>query len=251
MVAAAYAAPGPLGIWRLDLSRETQTFGASAFEETRSRAAAEIGNWIDQRTRVRAGAGLESWSDRPRTAAFSVHAEFWPVVDRLAFEAGGTTWRGAGAPFSAADAAVRWRSSATSTGTLWRGDAGYRAVTASSPASIWPATDSGPSRDALLRAHTLQDDGVIRGGVFGRRLAFGTIEVQRWLKPGRRLIRLAPAAFVDSARAWRGLPTTTLRTQVDAGAGLRLALPGTGILRIDIAHGLRDGRTALSVAWQR
>src|SRR5207244_3880456 len=99
------------------------------------------------------------------TAAVSAHLEFWPLVDRLALEAGGSTWRGAGDTFSAADAAVRWRSSTASTGTVWRGDAGYRAVTASSPASIWPGTDSGAARDALLRAHPLLDEGVIRGGV--------------------------------------------------------------------------------------
>jgi hypothetical protein len=251
MVAASYAAPGPLGIWRLDASRETQTFGASAFEETRTRAGAEIANWIDQRTRVRAGVGFEGWTDRPRTAAVSAHVEFWPVVDRLALEAGGATWRGAGVPFGGADAAVRWRSRAVSTGTVWRGDAGYRAVTTASPASIWPATDSGTARDALLRAHPLLDEGVIRGGVIGRRLAFGTIEVQHWLNPGRRPIRVAPAGFIDIARASRGLATTAERTQVDAGLGLRLSLPGTGVLRVDVARGLRDGRTALSVGWQR
>jgi len=38
---------------------------------------------------------------------------------------------------------------------------------------------------------------------------------------------------------------------VDAGAGIRLSLPGVGVLRLDLAHGLRDGRNALSIAWQR
>jgi len=30
-----------------------------------------------------------------------------------------------------------------------------------------------------------------------------------------------------------------------------LSLLGMGVLRIDAAHGLRDGRSALSVGWQR
>ena len=34
-------------------------------------------------------------------------------------------------------------------------------------------------------------------------------------------------------------------------AGIRIALLGFGVLRADVAHGLRDGRTALSVGWQR
>jgi Peptidase C39 family len=251
MAAVSYAAPGPGGVWRIDASRETQTFGASAFEETRTRAGADISNWIDQRTRVRAGAAIEGWSDRPRTAAVSGRVEFWPIVDRLALEGGGTAWRGRGVSFGGADVAARWRSNSASLGTVWRADAGYRAVTATSPSSIWPGADTGPARDVLLRAHPLVDDGVIRGGVFGRRLTFGAFEVQRWLNSGRQPVRLAPAIFVDIARATRGLATSTDRTQIDAGAGLRVSLFGMGVLRVDLAHGLRDGRNALSVGWQR
>jgi hypothetical protein len=251
MVAMSYAAPGPGGVWRIDASRETQTFGAPALEETRTRAGADISNWIDQRTRVRAGAAVEDWSDRPRTAAVSGRLEFWPIVDRLALEVGGARWRGRDVSFGGADVAARWRSKSASMGTVWRADAGYRAVTAASPSSIWPGADTGPARDVLLRAHPLLDDGVIRGGVFGRRLAFGAVEVQRWVNPGRRPVRLAPAVFVDIARATRGLASSSDRTQVDAGAGLRLSLFGMGVLRVDLAHGLRDGRNAFSVGWQR
>jgi hypothetical protein len=253
-IAASYAAPGPGGVWRLDVSRETQTFGTAGparFEETRSRAGVEIGNWIDRRTRLAGGVALENWTGRPRTAALSGRAEFRPFSDRLSLEGGATIWRGRDVSFAGAEAAARWRSSSVLTGTVWRADAGYRAATADSPASIWPGADSGTVRDVLLRAHPLLDDGVIRRGVFGRRLAFGSLEVQRWFVSRTRPIRVAPAAFVDTARASRGLSASTDRVQVDAGAGLRLSLPGVGVLRLDVAHGLRDGRTALSVAWQR
>lgn len=44
---------------------------------------------------------------------------------------------------------------------------------------------------------------------------------------------------------------TRAALQIDVGAGLRVRLPGTqGALRLDAARGLRDGRTALSIAWQ-
>ncbi len=254
MIAMSYAAPGPGGVWRFDASRETQTFGASTptfVEETRTRAGVEIGNWIGQRTHVRGGAAIEGWTDRPRTAAASGRVEFWPLVDRLALEAGGAAWRGTGTSFGGADAAARWRSSGTSIGTVWRADAGYSLVTASSPASIWPGADTGHTREVLLRAHPLLDEGVIRGGVFGRRLAFGAVEVQQWLKPAKYPVRIAPAAFVDIARASRGLASSIDRAQIDAGVGIRLSLPGTGVLRVDLAQGLRDRHTAFSVGWQR
>jgi hypothetical protein len=250
MVAASYAAPGPWGIWRLDASRETQTFGAPGFEETRTRAGMEISNWIDQRTRVRAGAAIEGWNDRRRTAALSARAELWPVVDRLVIEGGAAAWLGSGPSFGGGDLAARWRSAAVSTGTVWRAEAGYHLVTSASPASIWPGADTGHARDVLLRAHPLLDDGVIRDGVFGRRLAFGAFEVQRWIKPAKPLVRIAPAAFVDVAGASRGLPSIG-GAQVDAGVGIRVSLFGMGVLRADLAHGLRDGRTAFSVGWQR
>jgi outer membrane translocation and assembly module TamA len=92
---------------------------------------------------------------------------------------------------------------------------------------------------------------VISDGVLGRRLIFGGAEFQRWSSPSKWLVQYAPAAFVDVAKASRGFASGVSSTQVDAGIGLRLAAPGSGVLRLDLAHGLRDGRTALSVVWER
>jgi hypothetical protein len=134
---------------------------------------------------------------------------------------------------------------------VWLANAGVQAASHSAPASLWPGADTGHARDVLLRAHPLLDDGVITGGVFGRRLVFGGAEWRRWLRPSRWPLRVAPAAFVDIARASNGLPSSDLRAQVDAGVGARLALPGSGTLRIDLAKGLRDGNTALTIGWTR
>ena len=251
MIGASYAAPGPGGIWTIDASRETQTFGTAAIEETRTRAGLQIRNWIGQRARVSGGVGLERWTDRGRSASFAAAAEFWPLVDRLAIEARTTGWRGGGDPFSTAAAIARFRSKTASTATVWLLDAGYRIASESSPASVWPGGDTGHARDVLLRAHPLLDGGIITGGVFGRRVASGSAELQHWIAPRTRPFRFAPAAFVDVARATRGLAATDTRVQVDAGGGIRLSLFGMGVLRIDAAHGLRDGRSALSIGWQR
>jgi hypothetical protein len=91
----------------------------------------------------------------------------------------------------------------------------------------------------------LIDDGVIRDGVFGRhrqRPSNGAAGGGAQARP------IAPALFVDIARAYRGLDPRT-RCQVDVGGGFRLAVPGSGVLRIDVAHGLGDGRTAVSMGW--
>ena len=252
MIAVTYAAPGPGGVWTLGASRETQTFGGPQItEETRTRTGIEIANWIDERTRVAGGAALERWTDRGRSAAFTAAVAFWPLVDRLAFEGRATTWHGGGESFSSSAVTARFRSKAVTAGNVWLFEGGYRAATASSPASVWPGADTGHARDVLLRAHPLLDDGIVTGGVFGRRVASASAEFQHWLGPRKRLLRVAPAAFVDLARATRGLPGADRRIHVDAGAGLRISLFGLGVVRIDAAHGLRDGRNAISVGFQR
>jgi hypothetical protein len=39
--------------------------------------------------------------------------------------------------------------------------------------------------------------------------------------------------------------------QIDLGGGLRIKIPGAeGVLRVDAAHGMRDGANALTVGWQ-
>jgi outer membrane translocation and assembly module TamA len=103
----------------------------------------------------------------------------------------------------------------------------------------------------LLRAHPLLEHGVVRGGAFGQHLIHAGVEGRQWLQPRRKPIRFAPAAFLDAARAFRGLDGADQAWQFDAGVGIRVAVPGSGVLRIDVAHGLRDGRNALSVGWVR
>jgi hypothetical protein len=252
-IAAAYSAPGPGGVWTIAAFRETQTFGSSArFDETRSSVSAGLANWLTPRIRIAGSAAMERWRERDRTIAGGGRIQFWPAIDRLRLEAGVTGWRGSADRFATADFRTQWRSNAGSTGTVWMAGAGYAVASAAAPASLWPGADTGHARDVLLRAHPLLHDGVIEGGVFGRRMTFASGEVQRWIEPKRqRLVRIAPAVFVDLARATRGLADSDSRFQVDAGAGIRIALLGFGVLRADVGRGLRDGHTAFSVGWQR
>jgi hypothetical protein len=249
MIAASYAAPGPRalggGVWRVEASRETQTFAPGVVEETRTRAGVGASYWVTNRMRVGWASGIESWTDRGRTPSISGRAEYWPIADRLAVAAGVTRWKG----FGTADAQVRWRSRAAQTGIVWLATSGYQFASSDAPPSVWPGADTGHARDVLLRAHPLLEDGIITGSTFGRGLAFGNAEIQHWRSIGKWPIRIAPAGFIDLARATKGFEPS--RTQVDVGTGLRVSLLGMGVLRIDVARGLRDGKTALSIGWQR
>ena len=251
-IAASYAAPGPLGVWRLNVSRQTETFGVQRATETRSRVGGEISNWIDQRMRVGGGFALDRWAGIGRTAALSGQAELWPWLDRLSVEFQAAGWRGSGESFGVGGVRARFRSKTGWSGTMLLADGGMTVASSTAPASLWPGADTGHARDVLLRAHPLLEDGVIEGGVFGRRVGFGSVETQRWLAPvAQGFVRVAPAVFLDVARASRGLASTDTHTQYDMGAGLRISLLGAGVLRVDVAHGLRDGATALSVGWQK
>jgi hypothetical protein len=249
------AAPAPAalggGVWRVFGSRETQTFGRVPFEEVRTTAGLAVSNWITARARVEGSAALDRWRGRESTAGLSAAIAYWPLKDRLAIDARGGVWLGRSDSFQSGSVQLRWQSSASPVGSVWLANTGAQTASGDAPASLWPGADTGHARDILLRAHPLLDDGVITGGVFGRQLVFGGAEWRRWLPPSRWLLRIAPAAFVDIARASNGLPSSDLRTQVDAGLGARLALPGSGTLRIDLAKGLRDGKTALTVGFIR
>jgi hypothetical protein len=107
-------------------------------------------------------------------------------------------------------------------------------------------------RTPLLRAHPLLDDGVVDltdRAAFGRSLMFGSAEIERWLeKPA--LVHLGFAGFADVARASRQADGGETAAQIDLGVGVRVRIPGApGVLRADVARGVRDGAYALTVGW--
>ena len=135
----------------------------------------------------------------------------------------------------------------------WRLFVAWMTLAASegAPMGVWNGAGEGRARPALLRAHTLLQDGRVDGSVFGRRLAHATIEGQHWFaRPG--LIRVAAALFADGATtAGRAPYAVGPASQLDVGAGLRVRVPGrSGVFRIDYGQGVRDNANVVSVGWQ-
>jgi outer membrane translocation and assembly module TamA len=126
-------------------------------------------------------------------------------------------------------------------------------VSDAAPFALWPGAGEGQVRGTLLRAHPLLSDGVVDAAgssAFGRTLTSASAELQRWLERPA-LVRLGLAGFADLARASRQADFGHTPVHVDVGAGLRIRIPGTpGVLRADVAHGLRDGANALTFGWQ-
>jgi outer membrane translocation and assembly module TamA len=55
---------------------------------------------------------------------------------------------------------------------------------------------------------------------------------------------------MDAARAWRRREPGASPWHADLGAGVRFGEPGsTGVVRLDVAIGLRDRQTAISAGY--
>lgn len=259
-VAIGFAAPrvGRLpGVWRVDASVETQTYAlapGSPTRESRTHGGLTISDWMTGSLRYTLGAGVDAWDGDRRTAFVSASIEHRLLADRVSVSASSTKWsslaRGRG--FNSVSAQTRFVSSPQLQGWVFRATAGADRASDVSPFALWPGAGEGRARELLLRAHPLLAGGVINASgssAFGRTLTYASTEAQRWLdRPS--LVHVGLAGFVDVARATRGTATAPPAMHVDVGGGLRLKIPGMeGVLRIDAAHGVRDGAHALNVGW--
>ena len=264
-VALAFATPrvGRLrGVWRVDASWDAQRFapgglGAVAtVTESRLHGGLAVSDWLTAHVRYSMSAGFDAWNgDNRKAASFGGAIERRWFGDRAALEVHATDWMGVGSSqgFQAAGVRLHLQSSSELRGWVALGTVGADRVSDRAPIGLWPGAGDGHARAPLLRAHPLLDDGVIGLGfssAFGRSLTYGGVEAQRWFdKP--LLARVGLAGFVDVARAARRAAGDASPTHVDVGAGLRLRIPGTvGVLRADVAHGVRDGANAFTFGWQ-
>lgn len=259
-VSVGFAAPRvrPLrGVWRFDGSWQSDTYGGaqdSRIVETRTHGGLTVSDWMSGALRYSVSAGVDAWSGGRKAASIGGALEHAAFADRLSLSIDATQWAPmtGGPAFRSAGARAIARSSANTRGWVVRAALGIEAVSDAAPFTLWPGAGEGYVRAPLLRAHPLLSEGVLdltRASAFGRTLTFGGVEVQRWLERPA-FVRLGLAAFADVARASRQAAVDRAPAQVDLGAGLRIKIPGTpGVLRADVAHGLRDGANALTFGW--
>ena len=130
----------------------------------------------------------------------------------------------------------------------------FERVSDAAPLALWPGAGEGQVRRAAAA----------RASAAERRRR-GPDDRRRRVRPHARVRQRGSAALAGAAdarrgSASRGSPTWRARrvrlsagatpVQVDVGVGLRIKIPGTpGVLRADVAHGLRDGANALTFGW--
>jgi hypothetical protein len=252
-LALAIPAPGGHpGIWHVDGSWERQSYagGAGLLGEERRRSALGFSDWIGPDVRFEATTALDKWSGPGAYLSLGGNLDVLLVDDRLALaaQAAGWTSLAGAAPFTSASLGARWTTRHVERGG-WIARAIVSGASSNAPLALWPGAGTGTGRGLLLRAHPLLADGVIAGRAFGRTLVSAGLERQAWLYT-LQSVRLGVSLFVDTARAWDTLQPLPMPWLFDGGASLRIAGPGTrGEIRLTAAHGLVDGRTAVSVGW--
>lgn len=223
------------------------TAGGVLIEERRSGRAAYAA-WLTGGLRTSVGIRLDRWSGGTSSAELSTAAEARLAGDRLTvrLEGSAAVAAGTGAGYRLASLQLAWRSSTEPAPVVWSARAGVAAASAGAPLSTWPLAGSDVGEVIALRAHPVSRAGAIPGAQLARHIPHGGAAVD-WA-----VATLGPAAlgfggFLDAA--WfRAAPYRPHGAPwlVDAGGGLRLGLNGT-TLRLDLAHGLSDGSTAISL----
>ena len=248
-IGVALDAPAPWGgIWSVAGFAERERFtGGAPADQKRSGGFVEWSTWASALVKLSLGAGVEDW-DRIGTLGRSrANLQLLSGANRVNVRADGEIWAGA-ASFSRVSVNIVAASSTTRAGRVYLARAGTAAGSTHLPSLLWFGGDTGQTRETLLRAHPLVEDGRLRIEQMGRRLWHSSMEAQQWWPAG--IVRIAGAIFVDAVRVGDRVGDAA-RGDVDAGAGVRLALPGApGTFRADVATGLRHGGTRWSFVYE-
>jgi peptidase C39-like protein len=248
-IGASIETPAPWGgVWSANGLWEREQFTAADLSPSeRSGGFVQWSNWIRSIVRLSIDLGVEDWDGLGSVGRSRVDVRLLSPAGRMDVRGGAELWRGADA-FSRADVSVGASSATTRRGRVFVARAGAAIGSANLPPALWFAGDTGVTRQTLLRAHPVVNDGRLRVEQLGRNLVHASGEAQRWWGVG--IVRAGAAVFVDAARTGNQAGASA-RGDVDAGIGLRLALPGTaGTMRADVATGLAHGGTRWSFVYE-
>lgn len=249
--------PGVLGIegaWdRMRVASETA--GAPVVGDTWRTAAIGFRGWVRRGVQPSATLGLERWSGDRRYLTVAAGTEVRVRDDRLRVTATGVQAAALAAHPSYRRGGVEamWTSSLGLGRAAWSARLGGDWASESAPLGAWPLAGGDASRAIPLRAEPVRRD-VVTAHALGRTILHGGLAGDVPLYRMGPLV-FAAGAFLDGARiAVSSDGSLGGRLYVDFGVGLRIGLADgeLGVLRVDVARGLReDGRSALSLGVHR
>ncbi len=248
------------GVVRLESGWERFRFtldraNLTTHEETRRSTVVGFGGWVAAGVRPSAALRLDRWSADRSYLAISLGAELHARGDRLTLTA--TSERAVALnshpSYTRAAAGGSWASGLGLGRPAWSARLGADWASPDAPLGTWPIAGSNLAWAIPLRAHPAASGGLLAGRNAGRAIIHGGIAGDH---PVSRLGPLVVAAglFLDGAEVIGPADQTVGdRFYLDGGAGLRFGLADgqLGVLRIDLATGLTDRRSALSIGVQR
>lgn len=248
-VGVRFDSPAPWGgVWSVDGFASRESFDRDGVSRgRRTGGSLSVANWTAPAIRLAVRGGVDSWAQTGAHATAGAAVRFVSRDDRLHAAVAADLWHG-GKTFGLVDGRIAARSSTMKRDRVYLIRSGAAAASSAVPPDLWFAGDTGQAREPLLRAHPVLQDGRLLTQQLGRGIVHASFEAQQWWTVA--VTRVAAAAFLDAARVFRRLDPAS-RTDVDAGLGARLAIPGVrGVFRADVARGLRDGATAISFVYE-
>jgi len=242
------------GLLDVDGFWERQTYGLGATvpfsREDQTHVGLMLDDWVHGLFHWQGGVTADQWNDRRHLGVRGI-SDVRLAGDRVSIGTDDAAWfaNGADPGFARGDVWIAWRSTPARARPVWTLLVEGTSTGVSSPLDLWTGAGEGLARPPLLRAHSLLDDNVIEGPVFGRALVHATGEYQHPIAEIHSTT-LAWAAFVDTARAWHRVDGSTSPLPIDAGIGVRWTAPGLGnSVRLDLARGLRDAGWQFTLGW--
>jgi hypothetical protein len=224
--------------------------GGAEVEEKRKAGGIGFGAWVAPSLRPSLALRYDRWSDDRRYLATTIGAEYRAARDRLSLSArvelGAALEDHPG--YTLAGVRADWASSHLLQTTTWSARAGIDLAVVEAPIGLWPVANGDVPEAIPLRAHPFNSNNRLPTGTTGRRLVHGGVALDQ---PVYRtpLLTLALGTFVDAVHVEQRLSGGGDRFIADIGGGLRIGIldGALGVLRIDLATGLNDDVTALTV----
>jgi hypothetical protein len=231
------------------------TAASGVLTETRRSGGLTAGGWITPAVRPTLGLRLERWSEARQYLVAQLGGEYRAAEDRLLLAS--SLERGfalASHPaYARGNLLAMWASSVGLSRATWSVRIGLDLTSRQAPLGAWSVASSDLSWAIPLRAHPRTSKGLLPGATTSRKILHGGIAGDRPIyRTGP--FTLAIGLFVDAAGIVNPADGSRRdRLYLDAGGGLRLGiLDGQlGVLRADLATGLNDRRTALTVGMQQ
>lgn len=241
------------GVIAVDGTWETFRFD-TGLEETRRAGGFGFGAWVTPAFRPSLELRLDRWNGDRTFLATAAAGEYRLSADRLTLlgEVEHGVAFGEQADYSRGGVRAQWASAHLLQRTLWSLRGGVELAEVTTPAGRWPVANGDVQWALPLRAHPYNENDLLPTGTTGRRIVHGGAAIDQpfYQTP---FLSFALGAFVDAARISERLSGGRERTFVDVGGGLRIGLLGgqLGVLRIDLATGVNDDATALTVGLHR